>query len=55
MAMTINIEPLSPVLGASIQGIDLRNPVDLDSQELLYQTFINLSVLCFGVRRQVNK
>ena len=47
MAMTINIEPLSPVLGASIQGIDLRNPVDLDSQELLYQTFINHSVLCF--------
>ena len=47
MAMTINIEPLSPVLGASVQGIDLRNPVDLDSQELLYQTFINHSVLCF--------
>ena len=35
------------MLGASIQGIDLRNPVDLDSQELLYQTFINHSVLCF--------
>jgi len=47
MATAINIEPLSPVLGASIQGIDLRNPVDLANQELLYQAFINHSVLCF--------
>ena len=47
MAITINIEPLSPVLGASIQGIDLRKPVDSASQELLYKTFINHSVLCF--------
>ena len=47
MDTTINIEPLSPVLGASIQGVDLRNPVDSASQELLYKTFINHSVLCF--------
>ena len=47
MAPAINIEPLSPVLGASIQGIDLRNPVDLANQKLLYQAFINHSVLCF--------
>jgi len=47
MAITINIEPLSPVLGPSIQEIDLRKPVDSASQELLYKTFINHSVLCF--------
>jgi len=47
MSLTINIQPMSPVLGASIRGIDLSNPIDKASQEMLYQAFIDHSVLCF--------
>ena len=47
MTMTIDLEPLSPVLGASIRGIDLSKPVDQATQKMLYQAFVDHSVLCF--------
>lgn len=47
MTLTIDIEPLSPVLGASIRGIDLTKPVDKATQAMLYQAFVDHLVLCF--------
>ena len=47
MTMTIDLEPLSPVLGASIRGIDLSKPVDQATKKMLYQAFVDHSVLCF--------
>ena len=47
MTMTIDLEPLSPVLGASFRGIDLSKPVDQATQKMLYQAFVDHSVLCF--------
>ncbi len=47
MTLTMDIEPLSPVLGASVRGIDLSKPVDKATQKMLYQAFVDHSVLCF--------
>ena len=47
MTLTIDVEPLSPVLGAKIRGIDLSKPVDKATQKMLYQAFVDHSVLCF--------
>ncbi|NKB20706.1 MAG: TauD/TfdA family dioxygenase [Alphaproteobacteria bacterium] len=47
MTLTIDIEPLSPILGASIRGVDLSKPVDEATQKMLYQAFVDHSVLCF--------
>ena len=41
------VEPLSPVLGASIVGLDLRQPLSQGTQQAVYDAFIRYHVLCF--------
>ena len=45
MTLTIDVEPLSPVLGAKIRGIDLSKPVDKATQKMLYQAFVDHSII----------
>ncbi len=40
-------EPLSPVLGASIVGLDLREPLPGTMKRAVYDAFIQYHVLCF--------
>ncbi len=40
-------EPLSPVLGASIVGLDLREPLPGTTKRAVYDAFIQYHVLCF--------
>ena len=40
-------EPLSPVLGASIVGLDLREPLPGTTKRGVYDAFIQYHVLCF--------
>ena len=40
-------EPLSPVLGASIVGLDLREPLPEAVKRAVYDAFIRYHVLCF--------
>ncbi len=40
-------EPLSPVLGASIVGLDLREPLAGPAKRAVYDAFIQHHVLCF--------
>jgi alpha-ketoglutarate-dependent taurine dioxygenase len=40
-------EPLSPVLGASIVGLDLREPLPETTKRAVYDAFIQYHVLCF--------
>ena len=40
-------EPLSPVLGASIAGLDLREPLPEATRRAVYNAFIQYHVLCF--------
>jgi len=41
------VEPLSPVLGASIVGLDLREPLSENTKHVVYAAFIRYHVLCF--------
>ena len=41
------VEPLSPVLGASIAGLDLREPLPEAAKRAVYDAFIEYHVLCF--------
>jgi alpha-ketoglutarate-dependent 2,4-dichlorophenoxyacetate dioxygenase len=41
------LEPLSPVLGAAISGIDLRTPLGERMQRAVYDAFVHYHVLCF--------
>jgi taurine dioxygenase len=41
------VELLSPVLGAAIVGLDLRDPLALGTKQAVYDTFIRYHVLCF--------
>ena len=41
----LNITPLSPVVGAEIRGLDLRNPIDAATQRLLRQAWHDHAVL----------
>jgi len=41
------LEPLSPVLGASVTGLDLRQPLAQDTKRAVYDAFIRYHVLCF--------
>ncbi len=36
-------EPLSPVLGASIVGLDLREPLPVATKRAVYDAFIQIS------------
>ena len=52
MSLTIDtaaftIEPLSPVLGAAITGLDLRQPLDERTKRGVYDAFVRFHVLCF--------
>lgn len=40
-------EPLSPVLGAAIVGLDLREPLSGTTKRAVYDAFIRYHVLCF--------
>src|SRR5688572_789012 len=41
------VEPLSPVLGASIAGLDLREPLSEATKRAVYDAFVRYHVLCF--------
>lgn len=41
------LEPLSPVLGASISGLDLRRPLPESTRRAVYDAFLRYHVLCF--------
>lgn len=41
------VEPLSPALGASITGLDLREPLAEAEKRAVYDAFIRYHVLCF--------
>lgn len=47
MTLTIDIEPLSDVLGASIRGVDLTKPVDDRTADAIRDHFHRYSLLCF--------
>ena len=42
-----DIAPLSPVVGARITGIDLRQPIDQKTARRIYDAFAEHGVLCF--------
>ena len=44
---TFTVEPLSPILGASIEGLDLRQPLSEDAKRAVYDAFLEYHVLCF--------
>jgi len=41
------IEPLAPVLGASITGLDLRRPMSAATKQAVYDALIRYHVICF--------
>ena len=41
------LEPLSPVLGASVSGLDLREPLSEPTKRAVYDAFVEYHVLCF--------
>ena len=41
------LEPLSPILGASIVGLDLREPLPESTKRAVYDAFVRYHVLCF--------
>ena len=43
----IRITPLSPVLGAAVEGLDLRRPLDERTKAAVHEAFIAYHVLCF--------
>lgn len=47
MTPTLDIEPASDVLGARIRGIDLREPTDDRTADMLREAFTRYGVLCF--------
>ena len=48
MTASMTIEPLSPVLGARIRGLDLGRPVEPDVKARIAEAFQRFSVLCFA-------
>ncbi len=47
MIQGLLVEPLSPVVGASVRGIDWRDPVDAATADAVRDVFTRHSVLCF--------
>jgi taurine dioxygenase len=43
----IEVEPLSPVVGAAIRGVDWRQPVDARTADSVRAAFTRYSILCF--------
>ena len=46
MSLTIDIKPLSDVVGSVVEGVDLTRPVDDATAELLRETFYTNSIIC---------
>ena len=46
-APAFTTEPLSPVLGAAVTGLDLRQPLDDQTKRAVYDAFVRFHVLCF--------
>ena len=46
-AAAFTVEPLSPVLGAAVSGLDLRQPLNDRTKRTIYDTFVRYHVLCF--------
>jgi taurine dioxygenase len=46
-AAALDVAPLSPVLGAAVRGIDLREPYDDLTAQAIRDAFTRYSVLCF--------
>ena len=44
---TFTTEPLSPVLGAAVMGLDLRQPLAEATKRAVYDAFVHYHVLCF--------
>lgn len=44
---TFTVEPLSPILGAAISGLDLREPLSETTRRAVYDAFVRYHVLCF--------
>jgi taurine dioxygenase len=42
-----SVEPLSPILGAAIVGLDLREPLSEATKRAVYAAFLKYHVLCF--------
>ena len=51
MTETINIEPLSDVVGAVVEGVDLTRPVDHKTADILRDTFYRNCILCIRGQR----
>jgi taurine dioxygenase len=47
MVAVIDVEPLSPVLGAAVRGVDWRKPVDDETARMVRDAFTRHLVLCF--------
>src|SRR5437763_1729129 len=45
--LAFTVEPLSRVLGASIVGLDLREPLSEATKRAVYEAFVHYHVLCF--------
>jgi alpha-ketoglutarate-dependent taurine dioxygenase len=46
-APVFTVQPLSPVLGAAVTGLDLRLPLAELTKRAVYQAFVRYHVLCF--------
>lgn len=46
-ARALTVEPLSPVLGAAVAGLDLRQPLSDQTKRAVYDAFVRYHVLCF--------
>ena len=46
-APVFTLEPLSPVMGAAVTGLDLRVPLDGQTKRAVYEAFVRYHVLCF--------
>jgi taurine dioxygenase len=46
-APVFTVEPLSPVLGAAVTGLDLRVALDEQTKHAVYQAFVRYHLLCF--------
>ena len=46
-APAFTVEPMSPVLGAAIAGLDLRLPLNDQTKRAVYDAFVRYHVLCF--------
>jgi alpha-ketoglutarate-dependent taurine dioxygenase len=46
-APAFTVEPMSPVLGAAVSGLDLRQPLSDQTKRAVYDAFVRHHVLCF--------